>query len=131
MKKVAALYDVHGNLPALEAVLAEVEREQPDLVVFGGDLAAGWYRVEVLGRVRGLPKTRFVSGNCEREMILFFDGQSHGRYELTTDAARKLSRADRDFLAGFEPTVEVEIEGLGQVLFCHATPRSDETILTP
>ena len=40
-RKVAALYDVHGNLPALEAVLAEVEREEPDLVVFGGDLAAG------------------------------------------------------------------------------------------
>jgi predicted phosphodiesterase len=130
-RKVAALYDVHGNLPALEAVLAEVEREDPDLVVFGGDLAAGWYPVEVLERVRALPRARLVSGNCEREMILFFDGQSEGRFELTTDAARKLSQADRDFLAAFEPTVEVEIEGLGPVLFCHATPTSDEEVLTP
>ncbi len=131
MKKVAALNDVHGNLPALEAVLAEVEREQPDLVVFGGDLAAGWYPVEVLERVRRLPNARFVSGNCEREMIAVFDGASDERYQMTKAAADKISRADRDFLAAFQPTVEVEIDGLGPVLFCHATPRSDSTILTP
>lgn len=131
MKKVAALYDVHGNLPALEAVLAEVERERPDLIVFGGDLAAGWYPVEVLERVRALPNTRFVSGNCEREMIAVFDGASDERYQMTKAAAAKVSRADRDFMAAFESTVEVEIDGLGPVLFCHATPRSDMTILTP
>jgi predicted phosphodiesterase len=129
-RKVAALYDVHGNLPALEAVLAEVEREQPDVVVFGGDLAAGWYPVEVLERVRGLPNARFVAGNCEREMVSVFDGDRDSSYQMTKAAAGKLSRADRDFLAAFEPTVEIEIEGLGPVLFCHATPRSDEDILT-
>src|SRR5207302_902596 len=120
-RKVAALYDVHGNLPALEAVLAEVEREQPDVIVFGGDLAAGWYPVEVLDRVRALPNARFVSGNCEREMLGVFDSGGGGRHEMTTHAAHQLSRADRDFIAAFEPTVEVEIEGLGPVLFCHAT----------
>ena len=39
--RVAALYDIHGNLPALEAVLAEVEREGVDAIVVGGDIAAG------------------------------------------------------------------------------------------
>ena len=39
--RVAALYDIHGNLPALEAVLADVERAAPDLVVTGGDVASG------------------------------------------------------------------------------------------
>jgi Icc-related predicted phosphoesterase len=39
--RVAALADVHGNAPALEAVLAEVEREAPDLIVFCGDLTWG------------------------------------------------------------------------------------------
>jgi predicted phosphodiesterase len=130
-RKVAALYDVHGNLPALEAVLAEVEREQPDVVVFGGDVAAGWFPVEVLDRVRGLPNARFVAGNCEREMISVFDGKSEGEFELTTAAAHKLAAADRDFLAAFEPTVEIDIEGLGPVLFCHATPTSDEDVITP
>jgi predicted phosphodiesterase len=130
-RKVAALYDVHGNLPALEAVLAEVERERPDVIVFGGDLAAGWYPVEVLDRVRGLADTRFVAGNCEREMIEVFDGARDSKYQMTKAAAGKLARADRDFLAAFEPTVELDIDGLGPVLFCHATPRSDEDIITP
>jgi predicted phosphodiesterase len=131
VKKVAALYDVHGNLPALEAVLAEVEREQPDLVVFGGDILAGWLPREVLAEVRALPAARFVSGNCEREMISVFDQGGGGRYEMTTYAAHQLTGSDRDFLAGWEPNLTVEIEGLGPVMFCHATPRSDETILTP
>jgi predicted phosphodiesterase len=39
--RVAALYDIHGNLPALEAVLAEVEREGVDAVVSGGDVLWG------------------------------------------------------------------------------------------
>ena len=39
--RVAALYDIHGNLPALEAVLADVAREGVDAIVIGGDIAAG------------------------------------------------------------------------------------------
>ncbi|MEP7104286.1 MAG: metallophosphoesterase family protein [Chloroflexota bacterium] len=128
---MAAIYDVHGNLPALEAVLMEVEREHPDVVVFGGDMAAGWFPVEVLERLRKVANAQFVAGNCEREMILIFDGDSPGRYELTDAAARKLSRADRDFMASFEPNVTIDIEGLGRVLFCHATPASDEEVITP
>ena len=130
-RKVAAIYDVHGNLPALEAVLAEVEREQPDVVVFGGDMAAGWYPVEVLARLRQVSNARFVAGNCERVMLQIYDGELEGQFELTDAAARKISRADRDFMAAFEPTVEIEIEGLGPVLFCHATPHSDEDLVTP
>jgi predicted phosphodiesterase len=130
-RRVAAIYDVHGNLPALEAVLAEVDRLQPDVVVFGGDVAAGWYPVEVLARLRRVPNARFVAGNCEREMISIFDGESPGKFELTDAAARKVSREDRDFMASFEPSVEIEVDGLGPVLFCHATPHSDEDVITP
>lgn len=38
---IAAIYDIHGNLPALEAVLQEIEGADPDLIVVGGDVAAG------------------------------------------------------------------------------------------
>jgi predicted phosphodiesterase len=131
VRKVAAIYDVHGNLPALEAVLAEVEREQPDVVVFGGDLAAGWYPAETLARIRQVPRARFVSGNCDRVMVELFDGKREADHELTDFAARRIERGDRDFLAGFEPVVEIEVEGLGPVLFCHATPTSDSDVLTP
>ena len=46
------LADVHGNLPALEAVLAEVEREAPDLIVFGGDVAGGPFPAERIDLLR-------------------------------------------------------------------------------
>ena len=131
VRKVAAIYDVHGNLPALEAVLAEVEREQPDVVVFGGDLAAGWYPAETLARIREVPGARFVRGNCDRVMVELFDGRREHDNELIESAAHRIERADRDFLAGFEPVVKVEVEALGPVLFCHATPTSDSDVITP
>ena len=54
--RVAALYDIHGNFPALEAVLAEVEREGVDAIVVGGDIAAGPPQPrEVVELVRSLP----------------------------------------------------------------------------
>jgi predicted phosphodiesterase len=58
--RVAALYDVHGNVHALEAVLAEVDA---DLVVFGGDIVAGAFPIETLELVRSVPNARFVRGN--------------------------------------------------------------------
>ena len=68
--RVAALADVHGNAPALAAVLAEVEREAPDLVVFGGDLTWGSLPGETIALVRSLEiPVRLVSGNAERALL--------------------------------------------------------------
>ena len=67
--RVAALADVHGNAPALAAVLEEVEREQPDLVVFCGDLTWGSLPHETLAHLhaRALETpARFVRGNADR-----------------------------------------------------------------
>jgi predicted phosphodiesterase len=121
--RVAALYDVHGNLPALEAVLAELDGIDPDLTVFGGDVAAGGLPCETLDLLRSLERARFVRGNCERNML---DGVDH---PLIAWPASRLDSSQRAFLASFEPTVVVD-----GVLYCHATPSSDEaqvTILTP
>lgn len=49
--KIAALYDIHGNLPALEAVLREVEQEQPDLILVGEDIVPGPFSRAVLERL--------------------------------------------------------------------------------
>lgn len=124
--RVAALHDVHGNLPALEAVLAEVEREGVDLIVFGGDVAAGLLPVETIERLMELREARFVMGNADRILVELFDGAG-GTEEGLIDAwcAAQLDRHHRDFLASFEPTVVV-----GEVCFCHATPRSDEAVFT-
>ena len=110
--RVAALYDVHANVPALEAVLADVERERVDTFVFGGDLTWGPEPSEALTIVRSLPHARFVRGNCDREP---------DEWERS-----RLSAEDVAFVQGLPESVELDA-----VLYCHATPRSDEEIVTP
>jgi putative phosphoesterase len=110
--RVAALYDVHANVPALMAVLAEVEREGADTILFGGDLTWGPEPHAALARIRALANTRFVRGNCDRE----------------PDEWERSQLADEEvaFLQGLP-----ERQELDGVLYCHATPRSDEEIVTP
>jgi predicted phosphodiesterase len=133
--RVAALYDIHGNLPALEAVLAEVAAENVDTIVFGGDVASGPMPAETLQRMRKVD-ARCVMGNADRQMVEDFDaGRDPDDAESQLDralwwAARQITVAQRDYLAGFEATVSIDVDGLGPVLFCHGSPRSDEERLT-
>src|SRR3712207_4812875 len=137
--RVTAIYDVHGNLPALEAVLADLRGVDPVLVVVGGDVVAGPMPVEVLDRLVALGESVcFVRGNADREVVAAYDD---GRYAEAIDAedsaervaayaASKIDRGHRNLLASFAEGLVVEVEGLGQVLFCHGSPRSDEEIVT-
>jgi putative phosphoesterase len=124
--RVAALYDIHGNLPALDAVLEELDAE---LVVVGGDVAPGPMVGDVLDRLAALDvPVRWVMGNGDREVLEGAGGLAPA--ELTAWTAQRLSDEQRGLLAAFEPTVELEVEGLGAVLFCHGSPRSDTEIIT-
>lgn len=115
--RVAALYDVHGNLPALEAVLAEVEQEAPDLVLVGGDVPPGPFPAECLELLRALgDRAVWIHGNGDRDL--------HGW------PAEQLSEEQLSFLKGLEDTVVLDIDELGPVLFCHGSPRSDMEIIT-
>lgn len=108
--RVAALHDVHGNLPALEAVLAEVASLEVDRIVCGGDVAAGPFpreSLELLTRHDAV----FLRGNADREPTDWVAGQ--------------LDPLAREFLAGLPTTV-----ALDGVLYCHGSPRSDDEILT-
>jgi putative phosphoesterase len=128
--KVAALYDIHGNLPALEAVLADVERERFSLVVVGGDVFWGPWSAETLTRVRNLgQRTLFVRGNCDRETFALDPTDNYAA--VNTRVAGELSANDKQFVAGWPLTVQLAIDGIGEVCFCHATPRSDTEIITP
>ena len=103
--RVAALYDVHGTRIALEAVLAELEREQPDAVIFGGDLFLGPQPAETADLVRTVEAT-FVRGNCDRE---------------PDDWTR--SKLDDETIAWSQSwPLTVELDG---VLYCHASPKDD------
>jgi predicted phosphodiesterase len=64
---LAALYDIHGNLPALEAVLADADAAGADRFLLGGDYASlGAWPVETLERLRTLPSAGWLRGNWER-----------------------------------------------------------------
>lgn len=127
---VAALYDVHGNLPALEAVLAEVDA---DLILVGGDVVAGPWPAETLGRLRALgDRVRFIRGNADREVVEpSREGRSGGPPPGVMEFVRERLTVDQlEFLAALPLTETVKVDGHGEVLFCHATPRSDEELLT-
>jgi predicted phosphodiesterase len=105
-------------------VLAEVEREQPDLVVFCGDLTWGSLPQETLALVRAMTiPARFVRGNADRAV-----GSDHEGRGAWMAAAH--SPEDVAFLESFEPTVIVDVDGLGRTCFAHGSPRSDEECVT-
>jgi putative phosphoesterase len=131
--RVAAVSDIHGNLPALEAVLADVEREDPELVVFCGDVASGPMPAETIERLMTVARARFVLGNADQGLIDQFDGRPKAPMSgpFAEWCAARLDRTQRNFLASFEDTVTVDdVEGIGRVLFCHATPRNNTDVFT-
>jgi putative phosphoesterase len=122
--RVAALPDVHGNAPALAAVLDELKLDEPDLVVFCGDLTWGSLPQETLALVRALEiPARFVRGNADRMVGVELEGR--GPWMASHHTADDLA-----FLAGFEETVSVDVDGLGPTCFSHGSPRSDEECVT-
>ncbi|MGH2516373.1 MAG: metallophosphoesterase family protein, partial [Ktedonobacterales bacterium] len=137
MVKLAAIYDIHGNLPALEAVLTEIEREHPDLIVVGGDIVSGPFPPATLERLLALEDhVRFIRGNADREVVAAFDGSPlesnvpREVQEATIWTAHQLKQSHRDVLASLPEQVTLPVDGLGDVLFCHGSPRSDEEIIT-
>ncbi len=113
---------MHGNLPALEAVLAEAGGAQ---LVFGGDMAAGPMPVETLDRIMGLDAIA-IRGNADRGLIAeeIQEGGLIGDW-----VAAQLEDRHREFVAGLPETAELKVEGVGRVLFCHGSPRSDEEMI--
>jgi predicted phosphodiesterase len=145
--RIAAIYDIHGNLAALDAVLEEIQQAGVDQVVVGGDVIPGPMPRETLGRVLdlGLP-THFVRGNAELAISAQMDGARTGSvsYWGTTSGARppediveiyrwtaaQLQPEFEPVLAGWLKMLQLEIDGIGQVLFCHGTPRSETEVFT-
>jgi predicted phosphodiesterase len=134
--KIAALYDVHGNLPALEAVLEDVRREAFDEIVIGGDVFPGPLCNEALATLLDLElPVRFLLGNGDRETLAVAAGEEPVAVpEAYRPALRwvagRLAPDDRRRIAAWPRSQRLEIDPLGTVLFCHATPGSDTAIFT-
>src|SRR5260370_7319078 len=115
--RIAVLCDIHGNVPALQAVLTEVEKVGVDLVVFGGDVAAGPMPVETIEVLAGYSRpARFVRGNADRQMVESFDGMPRAGNTSDSWLARMLNRPHPDFLTTSHPPVELPVDALGFVL---------------
>jgi putative phosphoesterase len=133
--RVAAIYDIHGNLPALKAVLEEVRKEGVDQLVVGGDVVPGPLPKETLACLLGLDvPTEFIYGNGEVALLEQLSGRDPSavpeQYRpMIRWTAEQLSQHVNLF-ASWPKNRSVAIPGLGQVLFCHATPRNENEIFT-
>jgi predicted phosphodiesterase len=149
--RIAALYDIHANLPALEAVLEDVRRADVDQVVVGGDVVPGPMPREVLALLLSLDvPVQFIHGNGELAVLAQIGAADPGAvtYWGTTSGeplpeplrgvlrwtADQIQVGCEEILRSWPKTRRLEITGLGEVLFCHGTPRSETecfTRLTP
>ena len=135
--KIAALYDIHGNLPALEAVLQAVRAADVDLIVVGGDVVAGPQPIDTLACLQAESANtpiQFIRGNAESELLRCVAGQEIGGLsERANDEARWLASYLPEnliqFIAQWPATVAHNIDGQ-TVLFCHATPQNDIDVFT-
>jgi predicted phosphodiesterase len=128
---VAVLSDIHGVLPALEAVLAEPDVVGADRIVLAGDLAAGPQPAQTLDLLSSLgDRAVWVRGNADRELVeCVRDGHTSVLDPISPWAAGQLRGDQVDLLARLPLSVTLHVEGLGEVLFCHATPRDDEEVV--
>jgi len=134
--RVAAIYDIHGNLPALEAVLEDVRQDTVDLLVVGGDVLPGPMPGETIDRLQdiGISAT-FIQGNGDREVLAVLAGIESAAVPesyrpVMAWVAHQLRPDQVQWLESWLPNVTIDVTGLGEVLFCHATPRSDAELFT-
>jgi predicted phosphodiesterase len=130
--RIAVLADIHGDLPALEAGLREIEDSGVDRIVLLGDIAGGPMPAQTLDRLADLgDRAIWVHGNGERELLAGLGGQVPAGPAGDTVAAcvPLLGRRHRDLMADLPMTVTLDIDGLGPTLLCHATPRRDDQFI--
>ncbi len=134
--RVAAIYDIHGNLPALEAVLRDVRDAGVDRIVVGGDVVPGPMPRETIARLLGLDlPAQFIQGNGDRAVYQAMAGIDAADVPepfrpVVRWTAGQLDADHGRAMAGWPQTLRMEIAGLGEVLFCHGTPASDTGIFT-
>ena len=129
--RYALIGDIHGNLPALEAVLRDVRDAGVDRIVVGGDVLPGPMPRESLARLQALDlPVQYIQGNGDREVIAPTGAVPEMYRESMRWNAEQLRPEDVRMLASWPLTLRVAIDGIGEVLFCHATPRNDTEIFT-
>jgi putative phosphoesterase len=122
--RVAALADIHGNVDALDAVLTDSRCTTSDLIVVLGDVIAGPFPAETFDRLAELgDRVRILRGNADR--LVLDEGTEVSRWRRERLGPARIA-AVREWPTRFV----VAVEGLGDACCCHATPASDEALIT-
>lgn len=146
--RLAVLSDIHGNLLALETVLADIQaRGRPDAYWILGDLAAFCpWPADTLARLRGLPVADFLRGNTDRYLVTgrrpAAPVESRQDWERMPETLRlrdatfrwaveRLSYKNFEFLRDLPTQLRKNVPEYGEILAVHATPEDDETNLYP
>jgi putative phosphoesterase len=136
--RVAAIYDIHANLPALKAVMDGIRQAGVDQLVVGGDVLPGPMPRETISYLQQLDiPAHFIQGNGDREVLALSPRAKQQMSSVPEQflpilrwTAQQLHSEDEEFVRGWPETLRLDIRGLGEVLFCHATPRSDTEVFT-
>jgi predicted phosphodiesterase len=126
VSRLAAIGDVHGNAVAFAAVLEEIRRDPPDLVVVTGDLSWGPEPEETFALADGLERALFVRGNAESALLRRTADSDTATWMLERHGAERLAQ-----VGSFAGAVTAEVEGIGRVFACHGSPRGDQELVTP
>jgi predicted phosphodiesterase len=134
--RIAALYDIHGNLPALEAVWQDIRQAEVDQVVVGGDVVPGPMPGETIAYLLDFDiPVQFIHGNGEVAVLEQMAGKEpvvvpEAYRPVIRWTSEQLRPEHERLLAAWPKTTRVQIRELGDVLFCHATPRNENEIFT-
>jgi putative phosphoesterase len=133
--RLAVLNDIHGNLPALDAVLVEVRAASVDRIVCGGDVIVGPMSNAVLDRLSGLSvPVEYLLGNAEVAVLESLAGRAPAavpeRYRPAIVWTARQVAAYGGVIATWPKTIRFDVDGIGSVLFCHGTPRDENEIFT-
>jgi len=134
--RLAAIYDIHGNLPALEAVLDELRHIKVDAIVVGGDVVPGPMPRETFEALHHLDvRVRFLLGNGEVAVLEQMAGRAPARVPeanrpIIRWTAEQLEAEFQQEVSRWPETVSLDIPDLGAAVFCHATPRDENEIFT-
>lgn len=121
---VAALADIHGNVQALDAALADPRVAAADLIVVLGDIVAGTFPAETFDRLAGLgDHVRILRGNADR--IVLEEDEEEASWVRNRLGAQRLAS-----VRAWPTSFVIAVGGLGGIRCCHATPRSDDEIIT-
>lgn len=136
MTRLALLSDVHGNLPALEAVLADVRQYDVDGIVIAGDSTGGPQQIEVIDRLRSTTEW-IIRGNNEDYLLAYRSGEvpeawwTSKQWAMMRWSYQQLDTEMLAFIASLPGQRVIEMDGLGAVRVLHGSPRSASEHLFP